>query len=109
MTVLTMADKQRQMTRLIRAYISQFDTALTERAWDDIHRLSREVNRLAQVIGKSVHYKKSAQAEVIALHLALQKVHHQATEHKQALCTKLDSFHHDKEGLRAYHEVQGWE
>ncbi len=109
MTRLSMADKQKQITRLIRTYISQFDIALTEQNWSEINKLSREVHRLTKVLHESNEYKKSSHPEMMALHLMLQKVQRKAREQHDVLASQLNAFRAKQEGLRAYHEAQGWE
>lgn len=109
MTRLSMADRKKQITRLIRTYITQFDAALSQQDWNEIHRLSREVNRLSKLLHESTDYKDTGHAEIMALQLTLQKVQRKAREHHDSLESKLSSFRQQQEGLRAYQEAQGWQ
>lgn len=109
MAALSMSEKQKQMTRLIRSYIKQLDQALTSDNWLDIQRLSKEVKRLAEVIHQAEHYKKSAHAEIMALQMMIEKVHRAGMAREQMLSNQLAAFRSNKEGLKAYQEVLGWE
>ncbi len=109
MAALSMSEKQKQMTRLIRSYILQLDHALADENWSDIQRLSKELHRLAEVIHRAEHYKKVARAEIMALQMTIEKVHRAGKIREQALADKLASFRGQQEGLRGYQEVQGWD
>nr|WP_321241435.1 hypothetical protein [uncultured Tolumonas sp.] len=109
MAQLTMMEKQRQIARLIRNYIQQFEVALNAEQWLDIQKTNLEVHRLLNVIYQSPVYKQALQRELTALHFCLEKLQQQGLLRKKRLAAQIEKFHDQKEGLRAYQEAQGWQ
>lgn len=108
MTRLTMREKQLQIARLIRNYIRQLETALSADNWHEIQKINQDVNRLLRVVMPSAEYPSVLQRELQALHFCLEKVQKNGQQREKALAIKLEKFHDQKEGLRAYQEAQGW-
>ena len=108
MTRLTMREKQLQIARLIRNYIRQLETALSADNWHDIQKVNQDVNRLLRVVMPSAEYQQVLQRELQALHFCLEKVQKNGQQREKILAIKLEKFHDQKEGLRAYQEAQGW-
>jgi septal ring factor EnvC (AmiA/AmiB activator) len=109
MAQLIMMEKQRHIARLIRHYIQQFDIALNDEQWLEIQRINREVNRLLHKLNQSPAYKKALAAELTALQTCLATLQQQGLQREQQLAVQIEQFHGQKEGLRAYQEVQGWQ
>jgi hypothetical protein len=109
MAQLIMMEKQQQIARLIRNYIQQFETALDAEQWLEIQKINQDVHRLLNLIYQSPTYKKALQQELTTLHACLEKLQQQGLLREQRLAAQIEKFHDQKEGLRAYQEVQGWQ
>jgi hypothetical protein len=109
MAQLTMMEKQRQIARLIRNYIQQFDKALAAEQWQAIQKINVDVHRLLTMIYQSPAYKQALQGELNALQHCLGTLQQQGLLREKQLSAQLAKFHDQKEGLRAYQEAQGWQ
>lgn len=109
MAQLTMMEKQRQIARLIRNYIQQFEVALNADQWLEIQKINLEVLRLLKMIAQSPAYKQVLQRELTALHFCLEKLQQKGLLREKRLAAQIEKFHDQKEGLRAYQEAQGWQ
>lgn len=104
-----MMEKQRQIARLIRHYIQQLDAALGADLWPEIQKINHDVNQLLLMINRSPTYKKALAAELEALRICLAKLQQHGMQREQQLAEHIEKFRDQKEGLRAYQEVQGWQ
>lgn len=109
MAQLIMMEKQRQLARLIHHYIQQFHTALHADQWREIQKINHDVNRLLTMINQAPAYKKALQSELAVLRDCLTTLQQQGLLREQRLSTQIAQFHDQKEGLRAYQEVDGWQ
>lgn len=109
MAQLTMQERFKQMVRLIRSAIRQFETALETDDWVSIRSTNAELKKILLFINQTPDYKLVLQRELLALHLCFEKLIKQGQQKEKQLAYRLEKFHDQKVGLQAYHEAQGWQ